>query len=455
MKQAWFAGSAMALSLFVGLSLADTTAVQQEKVIQSGFIGLEAGEIVHGVKESDAQTSNVSSNYFVDQPLERLLFQYVADYNVNKHVHAVIGMECQLGYSYPLDDFKSINTQTSAITVYPDRAEGMYTLDDLPLPLKLQFGFGYFPFRTDPDVKNLGEYMFRTGTYPTYVINNFNRPYARLLGVRASATAWDCLHGDVLLTSSTQYMPLGDGSLTFLASYNLDKVIEVGAGIQLASLFSYDSTITTPTRNEGAPYYINQNGDTSQYTFKATKVMGRFSFDPKPLLPEELSSLLGKGDSRFYSEICCTGWENYKNYDTSAGSMSYYANRWDRTLFMFGYNVPTFKILDVLSFELEHKSNRYPNSLEPLENQTNLPPMPIPVLSVASDIAAAGSSQAISPWYWTIYLKKTFLGNYALIAQAAHDHMRPIEADITIPPYEDVCEARGDWWYNIRLNILF
>ena len=183
--------------------------------------------------------------------------------------------------------------------------------------------------------------------------------------------------------------------------------------------------------------------------------MARFALDPKPLFSDDLSRLLGRDESRLYGEICVTGWKNYENYDTSAfgRSTNFYANRWDRTLFMFGYNVPTFKILDVLSVEVEHKSNKYPNSLEPVENVQKNPPLPIP--ETISDLALAGSTQPISPWYWTVYVKKTFLGNFALIAQAAHDHMRPVEGDASIPPYEDVLEARGDWWWNIRLNILF
>jgi len=454
MEKTWIAGPAMVLLLSIGFSFAaDSTGVQQEKVTQSGFIGLEGGEIVHGVKENDAQTTN---DYIVDAPLERLLFQYIVDYNVNSHIRAVIGMECQLGFSYPYDDFNSLNTQTAQISVYPDRAEGMYTLDDLPMPLKLQFGFGYFPFRTDPDVKNLGEYLFRTGTYPTYVINNFNRPYARLLGMRASATAWDCLHGDVLFTSATQYMPLEDYSLTFLGSFNLKKVFEIGAGVSFTNILPADSNITTPPLNSGNTYYyIEKNGDTGTYTFKATKPMARFALDPKPLFSDDLSRLLGRDESRLYGEICVTGWKNYENYDTSAfgRSTNFYANRWDRTLFMFGYNVPTFKVLDVLSVEVEHKSNKYPNSLEPVENVQKNPPLPIP--ETISDLALAGSTQPISPWYWTVYVKKTFLGNFALIAQAAHDHMRPVEGDASIPPYEDVLEAKGDWWWNVRLNILF
>jgi hypothetical protein len=455
MKQVRVAGATMvALLLLAGVSLADdSAAVEQEKVTQSGFIGLEAGEIVHGVKESNAEAGGSSSNGFIDKaPLERLLFQYVNDYAVTKHIRAVIAMECQLGFSYPYDLFLSLNVQSAGITVYPDRAEGLYTLDDLPMPLKLQFGFGYFPFRTDPDVKNLGEYLFRTGTYPTYVVNNFNRPYARLLGVRASATAWDCLHADVLLTSATQYMPLEDYSLTFLGSFNLAKVFELGGGVSFTNIIPADSSITSP-RNPGAEY-LEKNGDTGYYTFKAVKPMGRFALDPKPLLPDELRGLLGSGDSRLYGEICVTGWTNYVNYDTNTATRSpnYYTNRWDRTLFMLGYNVPTFKTFDVVSVEVEHKSNKYPNSMEYLL-QSKGPPLPIP--SLTSDITTAGSSEPISPWYWSVYVKKTFLRKFAVIAQAAHDHMRAVQNDQTYAPWEDLLERKGDWWWNCRLNIYF
>ncbi len=448
MMKACIAGPTIVLLLTIGASFADdSTGVQPTKVTQSGFIGLEAGEIVHGVKEWNAE-GNSEDPLINHAPLERLLFQYVYDYNIAPHIRAVIGMECQLGFSYPYDEYYSTNVQSAGISVYPDRAEGMYTLDDLPLPLKLQFGFGYFPFRTDPDVKNLGEYLFRSGTYPTYVLNNFNRPYARLLGVRASGTAWDCLHGDVLLTSATQYMPLEDYSLTFLGSFNLEKVFEIGAAISFTNIIPADSNITTP-KNSGY-YYIDKNGDTSNYTFKAIKPMGRFAFDPKPLLPADLSRLMGKSDGRLYGEVCVTGWENYKNYDTAAAALHLYENRLDRTVAMMGFNVPTFKALDVLSFEMEHESNRYPNSLINLM-QGRTPPYPIP--NFTPDLSAVSPGQKTWPWFWSLYVKKTFLRKFALIALAAHDHMRPVQYDATIPATDDILERKGDWWWNVRLNV--
>lgn len=116
---------------------------------------------------------------------------------------------------------------------------------------------------------------------------------------------------------------------------------------------------------------------------------------------------------------------------------------------MFGFNVPACNVLDVVSVEVEHYPNRYPNSDFCIVGQ-NSQFLPVPTIfpSGTSDLKVK-----VYPWFWSIYVKKTFLDRFALIAQFARDHMRPINNNTNYQYTEDVLERKGDWWWNVRLNV--
>ena len=441
-----------------GIAQSETNRI---KIKQSGFIGLEGGQIVQGLEDpAHAQHSYIDHSF-----MERLLFQYVSDVSVTDQIRAVIAMECQYGFSYPYDQVTLWETHAPGFSVYPDRAEAMYSLGDQKRPW-LQFGFGYFPFRTNPDVRNLGEYMFRSNTYPVYVMNNFNRPYQRLLGLRAGSTLFDStLHMDALLTSSTLLPPLVDYSLSLLASYRLLNFLDLGAGLSFSHLFPVDNNLTTPkTAMVPGTFYIKQNGDTAFYTFAGTKPIARFALDLKSLL-FSWGTYFNQSDLRVYGEWCVTAWENQTNYDTSAIAPHYYENRGDRTLYMMGINLPVFRLLqlatvnyvkersdDVFCIEVEHYPNAYANNVFNLTNQSNsIMPEPIPVSTYPG---WTGTGRAF-PWYWSVYAKKMFLGRFAVVAQFARDHMRPTTLNIQYPYSGDVLVRQGDWWWNVRLNLYY
>jgi hypothetical protein len=433
------------------------------KFRQYGFIGIEGGEIVQGVQ--DPGHASGGSPYINKSWMERLLFQYDNDITITDRIRAVIAMECQLAFQYPYDQLAIYDIHQPVITVYPDRAEALYTLGD-PKQFWLQFGFGYFPFRTNPDVRNLGEYLFRTNTYPLYVMTNFNRPYSRLLGIRVSSTFIDStVHIDALLTSSNLIPPLVDGSLSFLASYRLLKFFDVGAGISFCHLFPVDDKLTTPPNPGGQSEY--QNGDTTAYfTFAGTKPMARFALDVKRLIPKG-DQIFSASDLRIYGEWCVSAWENQTNTDTSTTDQihnnNFYNNRGDRTLYMMGINLPLFKLIelasfntipetpdDVFSIEVEHFPNTYPNSLvNVIGNNISMVPVPATMANYPGDLATS----KVFPWYWSFYFKKVFLDKFALIVQLARDHMKPYGSNLQYLYTGDILLRQGDWWWNVRLNL--
>jgi hypothetical protein len=426
-----FAATAVAF-LSLSVCFAEDTEV---KIRQSGFVGLEACEIAKGVDYSQGGTPVE----LIKSWQERVLLQFVNTVSVSERIRVVLAIEAQMTFSNP-QNIAWPETQKGTWNFYPDRAEGTYTFGDTASPF-LQLGFGYFPFKTNPNVRNLGDFLFRSGTYPLFVINSFNRPYQRLLGLRASSTLLKTLHQDLLLTSDYALNPVQDWSLSYLASYTAFKFIDVGLGISFAHLFSVDNSKTTPSETGSAYYYLDKNYKMHYYTFKATKPMARLALDPKLLLPSFISDIFGENDFRLYGEVCVSGWNDYVNYDTSTTSYgNFYDHRHDRTLVMFGVNIPAFKHLDVLSLEFEHFPDRYPNSYINVYN--NLQPIPLNALD-----------RSPTPWKWSLYAKKTFLKKFAVIGQVARDHFVFTNANPKIQIKEDLLPRPGDWWWVLRLNV--
>ena len=183
----------MCVLCLTGLSSADsttTTIPYNWNTKQCGFLGLEGGEIVKGI--GDAQHNGLE---IIKSWQERLLFNYGTELSLSKRLHLFTTIECQMSYSYPYNQITAYEIHQPQFSFYPDRAEAVYSIGNIEAPF-LKLGFGYFPFKTNPDAKDLGDYLFRTGTYPVYVINTFNRPYARLLGIHASSTLFNDLHQD-------------------------------------------------------------------------------------------------------------------------------------------------------------------------------------------------------------------------------------------------------------------
>ena len=453
----------------------------ESKVKISGSARLELGQVVHGsyyLNYSDYQ--EITKGW-----QERFLYRLIYDMTLTERIRMVMDIEGQISFSYP-QILGYIESQGTRFLFFPERIEGMYTLGDSEKPY-LQFGFGYFPYKFNPDARNLGELEFRSGTYPLYVITNFDHCYGKLLGFRVSSTLFGSLKQDLMLTSEALMFPTQDYSLSYAVHYSLARVLDIGAAISFAHLFSIEKKLTEPNNS----LYIKANGDTAYYNFKGIKPSAVLAIDPKPLLPQALQDLLGKNDARLYGEVFVSGWENRKNYDsavlydTSLQMQQYYANRSDRTVVMFGFNWLTHPLLsytllpgiaayllnnkeliipatcmagwagiasgiglwllekhtniktglDVLSFEFEHFPNRYPDSYRNALLSNSATPYFFPTLKKQF------------AWRWSCYAKKTFLGKFFIVGQVARDHLRTTFSDLTVSEKEDVLKGGKDWWW--------
>jgi hypothetical protein len=329
-------------------------------------------------------------------------------------------------------------------SIWVDQACGTYKVDDPTNPM-LSITAGYFIFKYNDEVRDLGEYLFRSGTYPGLLINSLDFPAARLLGFDFTTRLCDNkFKNDLMITEQSEVWPFGDISISDVASYNFSDIFKIGGGIELASLIPSSDKITTPRDPVDSTVdrvidHLDSTGakvyGTDYYTFKATKVMGHFSFDPKPLIGN--SSIFGSEDCKFYGEIAVIGIKNY-------GFL--YNKITERMPMMLGFNIPTFKILDCLSLECEYYSSPYLPDVNGILQEGN----PLPFIASGAT-AWSSSSVKVYPWKWSVYIKKTLMPGITATFHVARDHFWPNYTD-GYPSFNEALTQNGQWMWYMKLT---
>ena len=260
---------------------------------------------------------------------------------------------------------------------------------------------GFFPVKYS-NSRTWGEYLFRSGTYPDYIVTGngytvVNTSSATVLGTQWTyRTAMGFSH-DSFFTSERQTYPLHDFSFTYLAKYT-SGFFNVGLGIQFDRLIPVSPTLTTPTSTKNGVFnYQNRqyaanpeyykflsmaayrDGDSAQgdlwnadyqlmdslttfwednpgtrpqmewITFKGIKPLAMLSLDFKSIFG---SDYFRNDELKLYTEAAILGWKNQSIY---------YENRMDRLVVMAGFNLPTFGLLDNLNIEVERWTAPYAN----------------------------------------------------------------------------------------------
>jgi|WetSurMetagenome_2_1015567.scaffolds.fasta_scaffold10196_3 hypothetical protein len=429
-------------TIFAGEELPESN----QKVSVGGYSFWQFGQIVKGY---DRQQGNISHQW-----QNNVLIGLTIKAQPNERLNLVLNPEFYLNYAFPQKQGMPDAVHPFGIA-YINEACGKYSFGDAENPF-MQASLGMFVFKYNHEARNLGDYLFRTGTYPTFIISNFDFPAARLLGLHLSSDAIANLHADLLLTSEAFLFPLFDFSVTGIASYKLFNAIEIGAGVDFARVLPVMDSLTSPhwRAGNGGYYnsYITQDDDTAFYSFKATKVMARTTIDPKPFFgsPE----LFGPEDLKLYGEICWVGVEGYnaKEVFDSVNNNSYHAwynNLNQRTPRMVGFNFPAFRILDVLSGELEYFPSVIPNDWYSVEyNQSPMPYLPDGYGSYKE------SSYNKGFWRWSVYAKKMIVQGFSVTGEAAFDHMRTTIVNGSTQFYETMTKA-GHWHWKAKFGYSF
>jgi hypothetical protein len=411
----------------------------------SGYVAYQDGEIVKGM---------YGNSYDVlDHQWQQFLyggFDLIA--TVDKRLQIVAGTECELAQSV-LDPStialyaQDLDSYNVFYKFYPDQLKGAYSFGNLDDPY-LRVTLGYFKYTYNHDVKSLGEYLFRATAYPGYIINSFESVYARLPGLCLESKPIRGLKIDGLFTSETQY-PVGDFTPSLLASYDIGgrenhPLVEVGAGVSFTRLIPINPTLTSPRYIQNAlisydtlyptPTETTIVSDTTYCSFAATKVMARFSFDPKQLFAGP--GIFGDQDLKIYGEGCILGTKDYPiAYDTI----------WKRIPIMLGFNIPTFKLLDVLSAEVEWYNNKYSNNYQQTYFAT--PKTPLPHI-------ALGEPKPY-PWYWDFYFSKTIIRGLQVMGDIGRTHYFTTGNLQFYRDTREECPSHGDWQFTLRAQYGF
>lgn len=394
------------------------------------------------------------------------------------------------------------------------RASIGYSALGEPSKPTLSLEAGIFPYKYNDNANNLGEYLFRSVSYPSQVYTGgltwvgANR--ATVTGAKASHRIGDVFSHDLLLTLETDQLPYYDLNLTYMAKADVGSMLKFRAGVQFSRLLPVKPSVTNAdipfnryftfndtTYISNSEYYTQRliagSGDSAKlargealatqlkgfldngktmdealdtleqiygvtaqssydhYDASSIKTVAAFSFDPKPLLGGGVNEWLGVNDLILYGEAAILGLKNYPVL---------YENRMERTVAMIGFNLPVFRQLDVLAFELEWFGSRYPNSNElaqsslSKDSRGNFLPLPQPTIN--GDFLRETEGYDPKDWKrddikWSVFARRQLVRGLNLEAQVASDNAR----GWTYPAgrrYWALFDKPSDWYWMMKLT---
>jgi hypothetical protein len=424
---------------------------------------VDAGQVVHG---------HVNDQPLDEQFLQRTSVWLTQELVIRDRLHVLAGIGGVFWYAIPGGELNGDAAHKNLTRFGPgiSQVQAIYSFGSLDAPAaKLQMGL--FPYKYNPDAMNLGEYLLRSGTYPgllqTGGWNIVSKANYMMQGLRLNVPLWGGkFQSDFLLPMERDIAPMGDLSPTYVGSLAPFPGLEIGAGVDCNHCIAFKPSRTSPkvlsnpndpSGNPGNAFIVPNPDvagrdtlpyvrDTTQfYTFQGVKLMGRISLDPKPFFPSEM---LGPDDLKLFAEIAVLGVKDYPFY---------YDNINNRMPVMFGMNLPTFKLLDILSFQMEHFDSKFPNSSYDVY-YFNLP--------IVSGVDKGGiqtqdpnkydmKNTAVrrDDWKWSVYAKRKLFKGLSLYAQVANDHLRVPAFDLK-PSWTQITDRNGkDYYYLVRFEM--
>jgi len=394
---------------------------------------IEFGQVIKG-------QSKFLQGYMEDESLQRIFATYAATATLSDRTRASVGAELKMFNEFPrLLNFGA----TKRLYYYPTLTQAFvqHSFGNAEEPY-LQMTLGYFPFKYDDYARNLGEYLFRTGTYPQYIKTDFGFSYARLAGLHLSGSQFGNLREDLVVFTNTEWICVGDINLAALVSYTAANFIDIGCGVSFNSLVSADKSITTPKTPQNA--FVEGN-DTLYYTFRGTKVMARIAVDLKKFIP---LPIWNAADLKLYGEAAILGLKDYP-----VGGENNLV-RYDRILrripIMAGFNFPTLHLFDTCAIEGEWFGTIYPNDMERAIKQGE----PIPFTSGTTREDLVGNYQNGSV-KWSVYATRQFAKHYSVTLLAASDHMRAFAVDWDRQDFQEILRKPDQWYWTIKFGFSF
>ncbi len=415
-----------------------------------------------------------------------------ADFQVKKNDR--LGLEILLAFTYFSAPYHYDVPQNYVrnISVTAPKLDISYLFGDADHPF-LRADAGVFNYKYNENARNLGEYMFRTWAYPGTIQTGGTFGYlgansATLTGLKLSQNLGMFSH-DFILSVETELTPVYDLNLTYMARLNYHNVLKVGGGVQLARAVNADkyAQMKIPYFEykgvwyaggpAGSAYYTNLskgileelakpgvgaadsarllselaqdslaisvldsvstsliNPSMKKLTARAIKPALYFSFDPKPMFD---ASLLGPKDLILYGEAAILGTQN---------NPVFYKDISRRIPMMLGFNVPTFKLLDVLSMEVEYYRSQwlptYPSSVE-------LNASPAPYMATSSYYPTQWDKDNFK---WSIYAERSILNGITLSGQIASDHSRSWDWNSYGKTSWEIYTTPSQYYWGVKLS---
>ncbi len=333
-----------------------------------------------------------------------------------------------------------------------------------PKDLSASIMVGTFNYKYNPDAKNLGEYLYRSGTYPGIVWTGegwllMNRAGNYSHGIMATVSQFGgaLKHNASLLMETVTY-PVGDLSPGYDVSWT-SKWVDLGAGgvwyrglaLRPSQLTSKDAANTyariTGKNARGqdtvavgrlgeiqnAVTTVTQIDTLGYWTVQGIKLMARAAVNLGSLLPEEIR---GPEDLRIFAEVALLGVKNQPLY---------YEKRSERMPVMFGINIPTAKFLDVLSVQGEYYQSPYSDGLNYIRESRPIP---------QTEVTPSGKLPPThdDDFKWSVYGKKTLNKLCNVYVQAASDQFRLTDGKYNPSTIPLTTSWQHDWYYVVRLE---
>jgi hypothetical protein len=460
----------------------------------SGVVDFSMGEVMNGLykatknglsDEFPVQYPNTVSHAWFGQPLAQLNLGF----NPGAGLKVVFGFEANVFLNtFPAELINNLaaNGGQDILPSLMDwrihQAQGIFSLVNNS-STSLFLSAGLMPYKYNPDVRNLGEFLFRSGTYPFFLINNYNFPLARLSGLRLNfnyGTEKIKLTFDQFVLTERDIPPMNDLSFATIVGVNIMNILEIGGGVDFAHALSVNKRLTTPdsavyitdstavTDSFGTLLYWDYNY--GHYSFAGTKIMARMTIDPFGAVRGDKESavgqIFGENGGKIYGEIAIAGLKNYPAslvtwFDNNPMNPFGYTTITERMPWMVGIDIPTWKILDVCAFELEKYPAPYPNDYYQAFYNKGLP-IPTWFDYYGNDpyyhrtgTEYDSAEYRIDRWSWSLYMKKQVFSHFSLIGQIAKDHMRWEVNAGKVPNYdtEEITVKPGQWTW--RAGMLF
>jgi hypothetical protein len=307
---------------------------------------------------------------------------------------------------------------------------------------------GLFPFDYNPDAQNLGLYLLRGPVYPGYVLSGFETKYvlpvANTFGFNLHHRSGGFSH-DFLFTFETDFFPYWDMSPAYVANYEIGKVFRIGGGVNFYHLIPIDRRLTEGNRQFFDVDTAGAVDDTTFISFQGTKVMATAALDLKALFGAGgEDGALGAEDLKLYFEAALIGLDNSPAYKKLYGD---YANRMP---IMVGFNLPTFKILDRLSLEVEQYKAKFKDDITGYNVYSNPTPIPFGNLDTA---------YTADDFKWSLHGSKVIKNHIKISAQVASDHFRPGVfkgyGDNNPPTRQAILTKPSEWYWTTKVAYFF